>query len=60
MVWGDYGGMDYMDLMVVIDEVVKCYFYINEDKFGVIGGSYGGFMINWIVGSINWFKVVVM
>jgi dipeptidyl aminopeptidase/acylaminoacyl peptidase len=56
---GDYGGMDYTDLMAVTDEAVKRYPYINEDKLGVTGGSYGGFMTNWIVGSTNRFKAAV-
>lgn len=56
---GDYGGMDYMDLMAVTDEAINRYSYINEDKIGVTGGSYGGFMTNWIVGSTNRFKAAV-
>ncbi len=51
--------MDYTDLMAVTDEAVKRYSYINEDKLGVTGGSYGGFMTNWIVGSTNRFKAAV-
>ena len=33
--------------------------YINKKRMGVMGGSYGGFMTNWIIGHTNIFKVAV-
>ncbi len=46
---GDYGGMDYQDLMTWTDVAIQ-QGYIDKDKIGVTGGSYGGFMTNWMVG----------
>lgn len=46
--------------MEVVDEVVKRFDFIDFERIGVIGGFYGGFMMNWIVGYINCFKVVVI
>ncbi|MBM7702647.1 alpha/beta hydrolase family protein [Metabacillus iocasae] len=56
---GDYGGMDYEDLMSVVDEAIDQYSFIDSNRLGVTGGSYGGFMTNWIVGQTNRFKAAV-
>ncbi|MFD1037592.1 S9 family peptidase [Virgibacillus byunsanensis] len=55
----DYGGKDYTDLMRAVDYVLDAYDFIDEDRLGVTGGSYGGFMTNWIVGHTNRFKAAV-
>src|SRR5699024_5779373 len=55
----DYGGKDYSDLMRAVDFVLEEYDFIDEDRLGVTGGSYGGFMTNWIVGHTNRFKAAV-
>jgi dipeptidyl aminopeptidase/acylaminoacyl peptidase len=52
----DWGGPDYEDLMRVTDEALKRYPEIDPGKLGVTGGSYGGYMTNWIVGHTNRFK----
>lgn len=56
---GDYGGGDYQDLMAAVDYALETYDYIDENRLGVTGGSYGGFMTNWIVGHTNRFKAAV-
>lgn len=53
---GKYGTIDYEDLMNFTDLVLKKYDFIDKDKLGVTGGSYGGFMTNWIIGHTNRFK----
>ena len=53
---GKYGTIDYEDLMNFTDEVIKKYPCIDVDNIGVTGGSYGGFMTNWIIGHTNRFK----
>lgn len=55
---GDYGGRDYEDLMDFVDFCLGLGF-IDENRLGVTGGSYGGFMTNWIVGHTNRFKAAV-
>lgn len=52
---GKYGDVDYSDLMALTDQVLKRYKDIDTKKLGVMGGSYGGFMTNWIVGHTNRF-----
>ncbi|WP_404451596.1 S9 family peptidase [Virgibacillus necropolis] len=55
----DYGGKDYTDLMIAVDYALENYTFIDKDRLGVTGGSYGGFMTNWIVGHTNRFKAAV-
>ncbi|USG99369.1 S9 family peptidase [Thermococcus argininiproducens] len=54
-----YGERDYQDLMEVMDEALKRFDFIDEERIGVTGGSYGGFMTNWIVGHTKRFKAAV-
>ena len=56
---GDYGGRDYKDLMQVMDTALEKYDFIDEDRLGVGGGSYGGFMTNWVIGHTDRFKAAV-
>lgn len=56
---GDYGGKDYEDIMEAVDYVLETYDYIDSNRLAVTGGSYGGFMTNWIVGQTNRFKAAV-
>ena len=51
---GKYGTIDYDDLMKFTDEVLKAY-PIDRSRVGVTGGSYGGFMTNWIIGHTDRF-----
>lgn len=56
---GDYGGGDYQDVMDAVDYALENYDFINKERLGVTGGSYGGFMTNWIVGHSDRFKAAV-
>ncbi len=53
---GQYGTIDYDDLMGFTDLVLKKIKQINQKRLYVTGGSYGGFMTNWIVGHTDRFK----
>ena len=55
----NWGGKDYVDVMSGVDAALAKYPWIDRDKLGVTGGSYGGFMTNWIVGHTNRFKAAV-
>lgn len=52
---GKYGTIDYDDLMKFTDVVLEKY-PIKADRVGVTGGSYGGFMTNWIIGHTDRFR----
>lgn len=56
---GDYGGGDYSDIMDGLDYAIAENSWIDTNRLGVTGGSYGGFMTNWIVGHTNRFKAAV-
>lgn len=55
---GKYGTIDYSDLMAFTDAVLEKYPSINPRKIGETGGSYGGFMSNWILGHTNRFAAI--
>ncbi len=46
---GDYGGTDFKNLMDFVDAVLEKYPAIDKSRICETGGSYGGFMTNWIV-----------
>ncbi|CAM3190913.1 S9 family peptidase [Streptobacillus felis] len=54
---GKYGTIDYEDLMTFVDVVLEKYTNIDKNNLAVTGGSYGGFMTNWITSHTNRFKV---
>lgn len=56
---GDFGGIDYDDLMCFVDTVIERVNYIDKERLGVTGGSYGGIMTNWIIGHTNRFRAAV-
>ncbi|MEF8725739.1 MAG: S9 family peptidase [Candidatus Bipolaricaulota bacterium] len=56
---GAYGKDDYLDLMAVVDRALEKYSFIDQDRLGVTGGSYGGFMTNWIIGHTDRFRAAV-
>lgn len=53
---GKYGTIDYDDIMRFTDKVLEKYKNIDVSNIGVTGGSYGGFMTNWIIGHTDRFK----
>lgn len=56
---GRYGEIDYENLMDFTDMVLDKYKDIDPNRVGVTGGSYGGFMTNWIIGHTDRFKCAV-
>ena len=53
---GKYGTIDYEDLMAFTDEVIQETPALESERLGVLGGSYGGFMTNWIITQTERFK----
>ncbi len=51
----DYGGTDFRNLMDFTDAVLAAYPNIDRTKLCETGGSYGGFMTNWIIGHTDRF-----
>ncbi|MCD8197740.1 MAG: S9 family peptidase [Lachnospiraceae bacterium] len=55
-IYGCYGSVDYQDIMEFTDVVLEKYPQIDKEQLGVSGGSYGGYMVNWIIGHTDRFK----
>jgi dipeptidyl aminopeptidase/acylaminoacyl peptidase len=55
---GDWGTVDYADLMAWAD-TMESKPYIDPQRMGVTGGSYGGYMTVWIIGHTQRFKAAV-
>jgi len=56
---GDYGGMDYEDIMAGVDYALANFSFIDHTQLFVTGGSYGGYMTNVIVTRTDRFKAAV-
>lgn len=56
---GKWGTIDYESLMEFTDEMIKLYPDIDTEKMAACGGSYGGFMTNWIIGHTDRFAAAV-
>jgi len=55
---GDWGGAVYEDLIKGVDHLVKQGF-VDPNRLGAAGGSYGGYMVNWMLGHTDRFKALV-
>jgi dipeptidyl aminopeptidase/acylaminoacyl peptidase len=55
----EWGGKAYIDIMNGVDAVLARNPWIDKDRLGVTGGSYGGFMTNWMVSHTTRFKAAV-
>ncbi len=56
---GKYGTVEYQNIMDFTDAVLAKYPEIDRNRIAVTGGSYGGFMTNWIIGHTNRFACAV-
>jgi dipeptidyl aminopeptidase/acylaminoacyl peptidase len=56
---GDWGGRAFDDIMAVADHVVTSMPYADGSRMAAAGGSYGGYMIDWILGHTQRFKALV-
>jgi len=54
-----WGVLDYEDLMAVVDQALERFDFVDPERLGVIGGSYGGYMTSWIIGHTTRFKAAV-
>jgi dipeptidyl aminopeptidase/acylaminoacyl peptidase len=55
----DWGGKAYVDVMKGIDAAVAKYSYIDGARVAAAGGSYGGYMADWIATHTNRFKAII-
>jgi dipeptidyl aminopeptidase/acylaminoacyl peptidase len=55
---GDWGGVPYDDIMATVDYVSNLP-YVDKERLVAAGGSYGGYMVDWILGHTDRFKALV-
>ncbi len=55
---GEWGGPDAEDVHAALDHVVALGL-ADPDRLGALGLSYGGFMVNWLVGTTDRFRAAV-
>ena len=54
-----WGNLDYADVMACVDRALELHGELDVDRLGVAGGSYGGYMTNWIIGHTDRFSAAV-
>ena len=57
-IWNNWGTVDFDDIMAWT-EFVSQQPYVDSERLGITGGSYGGYMTNWIIGQTNRFRAAV-
>jgi dipeptidyl aminopeptidase/acylaminoacyl peptidase len=55
----DWGGKAYVDVMKGVDAALAKYSFLDKTKMAAAGGSYGGYMVNWIATHTERFKALV-
>jgi dipeptidyl aminopeptidase/acylaminoacyl peptidase len=55
----NYGGRCFEDLMKGMDWVLQHYDFVDKQRLAAIGGSFGGYSVNWIMGHTDRFKCIV-
>ncbi|MBO0707246.1 MAG: S9 family peptidase [Candidatus Dormibacteraeota bacterium] len=55
----DWGGGDAEDLLLALDQLVAREPWVDDGRLGVAGGSYGGYMTNWLIGHTTRFRAAV-
>lgn len=58
-VYGLWGELDSKDILEAVDHAIKEYPFLDPDRMGVTGLSYGGYMTNWLIGHTDRFKAAV-
>eukprot|EP01100_Stratorugosa_tubuloviscum_P010454 TRINITY_DN448_c0_g1_i1.p1 TRINITY_DN448_c0_g1~~TRINITY_DN448_c0_g1_i1.p1 ORF type:complete len:727 (+),score=357.62 TRINITY_DN448_c0_g1_i1:43-2181(+) len=56
---GNWGGLPFQDIMTGVDFALANFPWMDPNRVGACGASYGGYMINWINGHTNRFKALV-
>jgi dipeptidyl aminopeptidase/acylaminoacyl peptidase len=56
---GAHGDKPFTDIMKATDYLLAKYSFIDSSKLGAAGGSYGGYLVNWIAGHTDRFKTLI-
>ena len=50
-----WGGIDYDDVMAVLDSALQRFPFLDAGRVGIMGGSYGGYLTSWAIGHTDRF-----
>lgn len=56
---GAHGDKPFTDIMMGTDFLIKKFNFIDSSRMAATGGSYGGYLVNWIAGHTNRFKALI-
>jgi dipeptidyl aminopeptidase/acylaminoacyl peptidase len=56
--WGGWGNLDYDDVMAGVD-YARARYTVDDQRLGVTGYSYGGFLTNWVIGHTTRFAAAI-
>jgi dipeptidyl aminopeptidase/acylaminoacyl peptidase len=51
-----WGSVDFADVMACVDTACERFSWIDPDRLGILGGSYGGYMTSWAIGHTSRFR----
>jgi dipeptidyl aminopeptidase/acylaminoacyl peptidase len=54
-----WGGVDFEDVMACVEEGGRQFDWVDSDRLGIMGGSYGGYMTSWAIGHTKRFKAAL-
>ena len=54
-----WGGIDQADVLACVDAAIEQFDWVDPDRLGVMGGSYGGYMTSWLIGHDDRFAAAV-
>lgn len=54
-----WGGVDFEDIMACVEGATGRFPWVDPDRVGIIGGSYGGYMASWAIGHTDRFKAAI-
>jgi dipeptidyl aminopeptidase/acylaminoacyl peptidase len=58
-VFGDQDGNEAQDVLYAVSAAVRRYLWIDRDRMGIEGGSYGGQLTDWLITQTNEFKAAI-
>jgi len=56
---GHWAERDFTDMMESVDHVIATFPFVDANRLGVFGGSYGGYMTNWAISHTDRFKAAL-
>ncbi len=56
---GAWGGSVYQELLSAVDYAVKTYPFVDGERVAAAGGSYGGYMMDWMLGQTSRFRAII-